>query len=154
MAGVKGKSGGARPGTGMKKGTKLKRTLEKEAIYKEYKNRVMQHADKIFNAQITNAVGNTFIYKVENELNEKGKKTGKRKHVLVTDQALIKEILDENNGESGALGEDYYMITTAKPDNQAIGDMLDRAFGRATQTIAGDVEKPLLLAQLIKELKE
>jgi hypothetical protein len=153
MAGVKGKSGGARPGSGMRKGTKLKRTLEKEHIYAEYKQRVMKHADTIFNAQITNAVGNVYIYQVIEEVNEDGKKTGKKKHVLIEDPETIKEVLDENQGQSGLVDEDYFIVTTAKPDNQAIGDMLDRAFGKATQTLAGDPENPLL-GDLIKMLKE
>jgi hypothetical protein len=146
--------GGKRQGSGQKAGKKTKKTLEKLKIMEAYKQRVMKHADTIFNAQLANAKGNIFIYEVIEELNENGKKTGKKKHILVDDPHTIQEVLDKNQGQSGLVDDDYFIVTTAKPDNQAIGDMLDRTFGKATQTIAGDPENPVsILTAIFNELK-
>lgn len=126
---LKGTMGGYRPGAGMKKGYKLKRTVEKERALKQYQERIRKHADEIFEAQFSNAVGNILIYRID----EVGKGKNKKKvHTLIEDREEIKEVLDNGGGK---IGEDYYIITVAKPDNYAISDMLDRAFGRPTQTV-------------------
>lgn len=129
----KGKHGGKRPGAGIKKGTKIKRTLEKEQALREYRNRVMQHADELFNAQFANAKGNVYIYQVV-EVDKK------KKHILVTDPDEILKVLDANQGQSGYVDEGYFIVTTEKPDNQAIKDMLDRTFGTPTQTVVTEDE--------------
>jgi hypothetical protein len=121
--------GGKRANSGIKKGTKIKRTLEKEHALKEYRQRVINNTNKLFNAQFINAIGNTFVYEIVVE------KSGKRKHVLIEDPDLIAEILDTNNGQSGTVEDKYYIITTAKPDNYAISDMLDRTYGKATSSV-------------------
>lgn len=128
---AKGK-GGWRPGSGIKKGTKFKRTLDREEALKDYRIRVTKITDQLFNSQFTNAVGNVYIYQIVET--GQGEKT-KRKHVLVTDPTKIAEILDETGGDSGVVGEDYFIVTTEKPDNAAIKDMLDRTYGTATQTV-------------------
>jgi hypothetical protein len=123
--------GGRRPGAGMPRGTKIKRTIEKETALREYRQRIMEHADQLFNSQYANAVGNVFIYRIEEKKDKKGNL--RKEHVLVTDPQEVKDVLDGNDGGSGTVGGNYYLVTTAKPDNYAITDMLDRAFGKPTQ---------------------
>jgi hypothetical protein len=125
--------GGKRPNSGNKKGKKMPRTIEKIATLKEYQARILKNADKLFNSQFANAVGNVLIYRVDEKEDKKGKIT--RTHTLVTNPEQIKKILDESNGNGGGkVGDDFFIITTQKPDNMAITDMLDRAFGKPTQT--------------------
>lgn len=137
--------GGKREGAGMPKGKKIKRTLEKEHALKEYKARVIRHADTLFNAQFANAKGNTYIYRVEEEQHENGRVS--KRHILVTEPDEIAMVLDATQGTSGEVQGGYYIVTTEKPDNKAIDSMLDRAFGKPTQTINTEDEngdkKPL-----------
>ena len=148
---VKPRRGGKRPGAGMKKGTKIKRTLEKEKIMKAYKDRILGKTDYLFNAQFANAVGNLYVYKV---VNKKRGSVVMKEHILVSDPAKIKEILDANDGKSGEVNDNYYIVTVAKPDNQALSDMLDRAFGKATQSIETKDESTTLLAEAMMKLAE
>jgi hypothetical protein len=124
--------GGRRPNSGNKKGKKMPRTIEKIATLKEYQARILKNADKLFNSQFANAVGNVLIYRIDEKEDKKGKI--KRIHTLVTNQEEIKNILDDTNGNGGEVNDNFYIITTQKPDNIAISDMLDRAFGKPTQT--------------------
>lgn len=127
------KNGGARQGAGMPKGKMTAKVLERMKIKAVYNQRVMLHTDELFNAQLANAKGNTYIYEVV-EIDIGGGKT-KKKHELVTNPNQIAKILDENSGRSGEAEGGYFIITTEKPDNAAIKDMLDRAYGTATQSI-------------------
>lgn len=137
---IKGK-GGARPGAGRKKGKKTAKTLEREATLRAFRDRVMQHADILFNAQLTLARGQTFLFKIEKEL-QLGHKGGKRyvssRPKLVTDQQEIEDYL-AGNIESGDENDEndpqatYYYITSKEPNNQAIDALLDRTFGKSTQ---------------------
>jgi hypothetical protein len=137
--------GGSRPGAGFPKGQKKVKTLEKIAIQKALAERVMAKADILHNAQFSVAIGSTYIYRVEEEEDEKGKI--KVRHVLVTEPDEIKMVLDETAGASGPVQGGYYIITTEKPDTRAIDSMLDRTFGRPTQTVVTEdeegVKKPL-----------
>lgn len=145
--------GGKRPGAGRKPGTKEKSTLEKEAVLKAFRDRVMRNADILFDSQMTLAKGQTFLYKIEKEL-QTGPKGGKKyvssKPKLVTDQYEIERYLDglivggdmDDENDPNAT---YYYLTTKEPDNKAIDSMLDRTFGRATQPLAGDNDSPIRL---------
>lgn len=131
--------GGKRPGAGRKKGKKTAKTLEREAILKAFRERAMKHADILFDAQLTLARGQTFLFKIEKEL-QIGPKGGKRyvssRPKLVTTQSEIEDYLagtiesgnedDENDPQAT-----YYYITGKEPNNQAIDALLDRTFGKA-----------------------
>jgi hypothetical protein len=145
--------GGKRPGAGRKKGSKSKATLEKEAVLKAFRERVMRNADILFDSQLTLARGQTFLYKIEKEL-QIGPKGGKRyvssKPKLVTNQWEIEAYLENTLIEGDPEDENdpnatYYYLTTKEPDNRAIDSMLDRTFGRATQPIGGDKDNPLIV---------
>jgi hypothetical protein len=60
----------------------------------------------------------------------------KRVHTHLTDPDEIKLALDETSSQGeAAVGESYYFVTDIPPDNKAIDSMLDRAFGKAVQSI-------------------
>lgn len=143
--------GGKQPGAGRPRGKKNKATLEKEAVLKEFKDKVLTSTDILFNSQLTLARGQTYLYKIEKEVivGPKGGKTYKNKRPeLVTEKWEIEDYLqglieegdkdDENDSRSV-----YYFLTTKDPDNKAIDSMLDRTFGKATQIIGGDKNNPV-----------
>jgi hypothetical protein len=135
--------GGKQPGAGRPKGKKNAATLEKEAVLKEFKEKVLQSADVLYASQITLARGQTYLYKIEKEevIGPKGGKSYKNKRPeLVTAQSEIEDYLKgliddgdkDNNSDPDAV---YYFLTTKDPDNRAIDSMLDRTFGKSLQSI-------------------
>jgi hypothetical protein len=130
----KSQHGGARAGAGKPLGQISDHVSRRRLELQKYRERVIQNTDKIFNAQFANAIGNMYVYRVEEG------KDKKKKHVLVDDPIQIKEVLDQNQGGSGTVDGEYYIVTTQKPDNNAIKDMLDRTYGTATQTIVTEDE--------------
>lgn len=133
--------GGKRPGAGRKKGSKSKNTLEKEIVLKELKLKHMKAVDVLFNAQMSLAVGQTFLYKFTYD---------NKKPQLVTDQTEIERYLQGEIAEADPEDEKdkrptYYFLTTKEPNNQAIDSIYDRAFGKSIQAIelGGPGGKPL-----------
>ncbi len=139
------KQGGKRPGAGRKPKSKNKSTLEKEAVLKDFTQRVMRNANLLYESQFTLARGVTLLYKIEKELQigpKGGKKYVRSKPILVTDPTEIANYIDGSLEDGDAEDENdpnstYYYITTEKPDGRAIDSMLDRALGKAINTIAG-----------------
>jgi hypothetical protein len=126
----RGKNGGARKGAGMPKGTKIKRTLEREAVMREYKEKILKHADQFFRVQKTLAFGHYEIFIVEHFEDENGKV--KRRHVRVEDPQLMVDILDD---PESIQGDNYVIVKKIEADKYTLEAMLDRAFGKATQSI-------------------
>lgn len=149
MAGKSSRQNGKKGGR--PKGAKSQTTLVKEAVLREFRNKVLQAADVLFNSQLHVATGQTFLYKIEKELQigpKGGKKYIRSKPKLVTDQWEIENYLMGKYEEGDAEDEDdpnatYYYLTTQQPDNKAIDSLLDRTFGKASQPIAGDPDSPL-----------
>jgi hypothetical protein len=136
--------GGKRPGAGRKKGSKDKSTLEKEAVLKVFREKVMKSADALYASQLHLARGQTFLYKIEKETitGPKGGKTIRSKPPkLVTAQweieAYLQDLVDEENGMSGPKDRDatYYYLTTKEPSNMAVDSLLDRTFGKSVQAV-------------------
>ena len=125
--------GGKRANAGAPKGTIQRRSLEKSAVARALRERTMAHADNLFNAQLTKAVGSVMVFRVDEEGIGNGKT--KRVHTHITDPDEIKKVLDKNEGGAGIIGKDYYFVTNIAPDNRAIDSMLDRTFGKAMQPI-------------------
>lgn len=113
---------------------KNKKTLEKEKANEIIAQRVSNALQPLLDAQIALAKGQAFLFKIEG----KGKK---REHVLVTDSDKIRRFLDECDGVAGTMDENYYYITTEKPNNMAIDSLLNRAFGKPIETVEhqGDI---------------
>lgn len=124
--------GGKRKGQGRPKGAKSKTTLEKQAVQEAFNQRVMNAADRLFNAQLILAVGSMKVFRID-ETEENGKT--KRVHVHVTDAKEIKALLDEHDGNSGEVDGSYYYFSDVLPDNRAIESMLNRALGKPTENI-------------------
>lgn len=143
-----GKNGGARPGAGRKKGGKNASSLAKDAALRAFRERVVNAADRLFNAQVSLATGTQMLFVVHTD-----SKGVRRKPEIVTDIHTITRFLDENEGEDGVMdnqyaedskAEDYYFLTTTPPNNQALQSLLDRAFGKAVQNIDLDPEDKML----------
>ena len=135
-----GKKGG-RP-----KGSLNKLTLEKRKIKEEYQKKVMQAAEPLFASQLHLATGQKFLFKIRKKpILKKGKVTGYAPlpPKLVTDPVEIEHFLlrliGQEELEKGP-GATYYFITTKEPNVNAIRDMLDRTFDKASQPIKGEGE--------------
>ena len=128
---------------GRPRGKKSKTTLEREAVLRAFRERAMRSADLLFDAQLTLAKGQTFLYKIEKEL-QIGPKGGKRyvnsKPKLVTNQSEIESYLEGLANEGDLEDENdpnatYYYLTTKEPSNYAADSLLDRTFGKSTQRL-------------------
>lgn len=135
--------GGKRPGAGRPQGKANAATIERAAIKRALQDRVAQHVDRLFHAQMTLAEGVTYLYRIDQD--SKGKNLPA---VRVDDPGEIKAFID---GEVD--GDSYYYITTDRPDNRAIDSLLDRAFGKADQKLeaSGPDGRPLLLINMDPE---
>src|SRR4051812_42190217 len=113
--------GGRRPGAGRKKGSKEAATLQKEAVLVALRQRIMQSADLLFDAQMTLARGQTFLYKIEKYYEKVGNQRvlRRKKPQLVTEQWEIEAYLEGKivEGELEDYEATYYFITTKLPDN-------------------------------------
>ena len=130
---VKGKNGGARVGAGRPKGGENEETARRRLAEREYKERVVAHIHDLFNSQLALSKGLSYMFRIDETEDDKGKKV--RKHVLVESPDEMREVLDELDGsDSGTVEDTYYYITTKAPDNKAIDSMMDRVFGKAKQS--------------------
>jgi len=136
------KKGGKRPGAGRKKGGHNLATIEREEALRQYRERVAKITDQLLDKQVSLAKGTQMLFKVHT--NKKGQRG---RPELITDQFTISTFIEnEDGGEwKDEDGNDYYFITTAKPESQAIRDILDRTYGKPEQsvTMKGDSENPL-----------
>ncbi len=128
------KNGGARPGAGRPKHSKNPKTIEREEALRQFKERVAQNTDRLFNAQLNLAVGEQVLMVKYTTGEGKNKKTI---HEQVTDVETIKEFLDYGDGSPTTLGdeENWYYLTTRSANNQAIDSLLNRSFGKADEKI-------------------
>lgn len=125
------KNGGARPGAGRKPGRYNQKTLVAMKIRDAFNQRVMLHADRLFNAQMNLAVGEQYLFVRITEGEGKNKRVY---HEVVTDRELIKQYLDyeEGIGDNDSPNDDshYYYLSTKPANNMAIDSLLNRALGK------------------------
>lgn len=148
---VEKKHGGARPGSGMKKGQKTKKTLEREIELQRIKQRVFAAVDVIVDGQLSAARGITYLYKIEKDkiVGPKGGVSYKAKRPeIVTNQLEIESylagLIDEGEADDpNDPASTYYYMTTEKPETSAAHLLLDRAFGKVTQAISGPDGGPI-----------
>lgn len=129
---------------GRKPGQKTKAVLEREKVKTYVEQRYMAVADRLANAQISIAVGQQFLFKIEKK-KIVGPKGGisyeNQKPVLVTNQFEIENYLAElaeNNGDISDdkdPGDTYYFITTKEPNNEALKDIQNRVLGKPKETV-------------------
>ena len=142
--------GGKREGAGRPEGSRNAETLERDRVFSQIRQRIMQKADRILNAQLSLAEGQQFLYRIDTTTDAKGKQT-KSKPILVVSPDEIASFLDGEygHGDSQNTDEEYYFITTKEPVNNAIDSMFDRTFDKAKQNNQLDVNikelpKPIL----------
>lgn len=127
---VKKGRGGARPNAGRPKGKQDPQTIEKNQVLQEYKNKILRHADQFFRTQKALAFGHYELFIVEHYEDHNGKV--KKRHVLVEDPQLMANILDDPELQQG---DNYVVVRKVEADKFTLEAMLDRAFGKATQSI-------------------
>jgi len=120
--------GGKRPGAGRKRGSFGKGTMEKKIVFEEIKSRVLKSAQALLDSQMNLALGVQMLYMIKTD-----KKGNRSRPVLVTDRFTIEEYLAGELNNSG--DEEYFFITTERPDNRALDSLFDRVIGKATQPI-------------------
>lgn len=140
--------GGKRPGAGRKRGSVSKKTLERKIVEEEIKQRVLREKSNLLNCQFSLAYGCSYLYKIS-----KNKKGEKQKPELITDTFTIERYL---SGEFDKKKDEYYFITTDKPNGYVIDSLLDRTFGKATQVteLSGRDGEPLLGPVIYKPSKD
>lgn len=132
--------GGARPGAGRPKGGMNAETIEKMKVKQAFEARVALHANALFNAQMSLAMGTQMILKRVKKKTNKGWRWSS--YEKVTDE---KEILEYLDGKFDKDENQFFVITVDKPDARAIDSMLDRLMGKAPQNlnIKDDREDPI-----------
>lgn len=120
----KSSHGGVREGSGRKKGSENEITKEKRIVTDGMKKRVMKAANKLLDAQMTLAQGIQMLYVIKT-IDDK-----KQKPEIITDAKTIESFLA---GELDNEDDEYYFITTERPDNRALDSLFDRTFGKAIQ---------------------
>lgn len=116
-----GKKGG-RP-----RGAKSAATLKREAVLQAYRQRVCRQAQRLLDAELTVAQGCTMLFK---KPKASDRKSEPRKVEQVKDEATIRAYLD---GDLDDDPDDYYFITTERPDTGTIRGMFDRTFDKPAQ---------------------
>lgn len=120
-------------------GTENKATKARRLALEAYKDRVAKNVNNLLNAQMNLAQGVSVLYRIDTEIIGSGKneKRIKKRPVIVTDPEEIQNYLDGEYGEGESMNDNdtYYYITTQLPDNRAIDSMMDRVYGRPSQSI-------------------
>lgn len=154
--------GGKRPGSGRKPGKKLAKTLEREKVLDAMRQRIMRISDRLLDKQLVLANGQQFLYRIDKTWVKtgKGETSGywrNEKPVLVEGEmeirSYLEELSDEANGDIERNDDPsaaYYFITTKEPNNQALDSMLDRTFGKSTQStkLVGDNDKSIPITSI------
>ena len=140
--------GGKREGSGRPEGAESQATKDKKIVKEEMKQRIMRSKDSLLNSQMNLAKGCQFLFVIETikSKDKDGKwKEEKKKPRIVEGQKTIESYLA---GELNNEKDEYYFMTTQKPDNKAIDSMFDRAFDKARQNVGldgGEEGKPIPL---------
>jgi hypothetical protein len=119
--------GGKREGAGRKPGGMNKATKEQKIVEQEFKDRVLRSMGIIINSQMNLALGCQYLYKIVTKTDSKGVQH-RSKPIMVTDQDEIELYLAGENKDDN---DDYYYLTTDKPDNKALDSLIDRVFGKS-----------------------
>lgn len=122
--------GGVREGAGRKEGSENEDTKERRIAEKEMKDRIIRSKDALLNAQMSIAQGTQMLFKIEKEIDEKGNEK-KSKPILITSQSEIEAYLAGEFND----GDDYYFITTERPENKAIDSLFNRVLGTPRATV-------------------
>jgi hypothetical protein len=112
-------------GGGRSKGSLSPHTKLKMKTEQLIKRRIFRMAEKLISSQSVAALG---TYKVITlSIDEV---TGQKKVTTIRDEKHITELLDH-----GEYGKDYLIVAGAEPDWKAANALLDRAYGKAKETL-------------------
>lgn len=131
--------------------------VEKIVIRDHLDQRLMRATDKMINGQISLAVGQQFLYRIDKEWNRVLNKFVNQKPVLVESQLEIEAYLQELADNNGVLEDDkdggaaYYYITTKEPSIQAIDSAFNRVHGKARESLDVNQHHTFSLLDLHKQ---
>ena len=108
--------GGRRPGSGVKLGSKWKRTLEKEAIRELVRLHLTEHLVPILDAQVKKALGTSYLM-----VRDKG--TGQFKRVAKSHAEKLKP------------REEIIEVWESDPSTQAAQELLNRAIDKPAEPL-------------------
>lgn len=132
-----------------------------EIAKRRFVRRVTDMTDILVNAQASLAVGQQFLFRIDKEL-AVGPKGGKayrpKRPVVVTDPEEIMDyiqgsIVEGDARDDGDPGSSYYYLTTREPNNQALDSLLNRALGRARETVEMNLHGRFSLVDLARGLE-
>lgn len=124
---------------GRPRGSKSPKTLEKERIQRALNERIFRGADKLYNSLAIAAIGTHRMVVVEKD------DEGKTHITTIRDEKRMQKLLD-----TGKYGKDYMILAGAEPDWRASNAALDRAFGKAKESVEMDVTGQVSLYDLKK----
>lgn len=133
----------ARKGGKANMGKKKQPTIDRENVLNMAKDIIAGRTRKLVDTQTMLALGTIKIFRIRYLL--VNKKRVAQKPELVTDDETIKEVLyhEYADGEDPSDDSEYFFVTTKDPENQAIKDLLDRTFGKATENKVLTVDKQM-----------
>lgn len=121
---------------GRPKGSMNKATMETKVAKKRFIERVNQHVDDLFNAQLSLAQGEQVLMV---QITEGEGKNQRRYHEVVEDKETVRQYLDYEEGigdnENPSDEKHWYYLTTRAANNQAIDSLLNRSFGKAPDKV-------------------
>lgn len=127
---------------GRPKGVLNQETLLKQKAQKEMNIRIAKMADKLLNSQAVVAIGTHKMVTVETDAE------GKKHLHVVRDEKRMEKLLTE-----GEYGKDYLVLEGTPADWKAANALLDRAFGKAKESLAVDVDVKFSLRSLAERRK-
>lgn len=121
-------------------GKKKQPTIDRENVLNLAKDIIAGRTRKLVDTQTMLALGTIKIFRIRYTL--VNKKRVAQKPELVTDDETIANVLyhEYADGEDPSDDSEYFFVTTKDPENQAIKDLLDRTFGKATENKVLQVE--------------
>ena len=121
-------NGGARPGAGRPKGSMNYTTKKRLAIRKAFEDRIHSQADRLLNAALTKALGESYL------MHKYTVGSGTKARVVIDVVEDLETIIAYLNDElNEANDEDWYYISTKPVDMVALKELYDRAFGKPLQ---------------------
>ena len=124
-------------------GKKKQATIDRENVLNLAKDIIAGRTRKLVDTQTMLALGTIKVFRIRYEF--VGKKRIAQKPELVSDDETIANVLyhEYADGEDPSDDSEYFFVTTKDPENQAIKDLLDRTFGKATENKILHVDKQM-----------
>jgi hypothetical protein len=145
------------------------KTIERDAAIKEFRQRVADNAERLFDYQHSLAKGAQYLFRIDKEWIKTGqKKNGEengywrnKKPVQVESPEEMRQYLEDEFVNGDAENDQdpsasFYFLVARDPQNQAIDSMLDRAFGRSKSELDVNIKlpKPIYAGAALASLPE